>query len=342
MNRSLYHPLQLPGLELPGNLFLAPLAGYTDRAFRGICLRYGADLTYTEMVSCEGIVRKNKKTAALMERGAAEPLLAIQIFTGSPETAAASVEEVLPYSPTLIDLNCGCPVPKVNKSGSGADLMKDPVRLGEIVRALVETLEKTGRTVPVTVKIRSGWDDSSRNFIQAARSAVEAGAAMVTLHPRTRKQGYAGKADWEEIRRLKEALPVPVIGSGDLYTPEDARSMMETTGCDGVMFARGALGNPAIFRDTKRFLAGEDSAEGLDPETLRHRRSLEKLDIAREHLELSVETLGSLRAGKEMKKHLCAYSRGITGGAELRNQVVQVKKAEEYFAYIDAFRSRLV
>lgn len=326
---TLYRPLKLPGVTLPGNLFLAPLAGFTDQAFRRICLDHGADLAFSEMVSCEGIIRKNRKTTDLMVRAPGEELFAIQVFSGRPEAAEESILPLLDYRPTLIDLNCGCPVPKVIKSGAGAALTRDPRALGEVVSGLIRGLKAAGSAVPVSVKIRSGWNSEEITYQEAALRAVEAGASMITIHPRTRVQGYSGTAEWEYLARLKEELPVPVVGSGDLFTPEDALRMLEQTGCDGVMFARGALGNPFIFQRTRELLLTGTVPPELDPEM--------KLAVARDHIALAVEALGDRRAGKEMKKHLCSYTKGIPGGAALRNKLVHAVSAAEYLPMIEEF-----
>src|SRR6056297_3628009 len=249
MENSLYHSIQLPGLTLPGNLLLAPLAGYTDKAFREVARSYGADFCYTEMVSAEAIARGNQKTIDLMERGEQEDLLGIQIFLAEADQGERALPGILKCSPSLIDINCGCPVPKVVKTGAGAALMQDPDKIYTLVRRL-----SSATKLPITVKIRSGWDESSINFEEAGRAAVEGGASMIGIHARTRLQGYSGSSRWEHIARLTELLPVPVIGSGDLFSPESAEAMLQQTGCAGVMFARGAIGNPLIFQQTRHLL----------------------------------------------------------------------------------------
>ena len=325
----LHHPLELPGLFVPGNLFLAPLAGFTDAAFRKTCLLNGADLTFSEMVSCEGIIRENRKTTELMTRAPGEDLFAIQVFSGEPESARKCVPLLLRRRPSLIDLNCGCPVPKVTKNGAGSALSRDPESLGKVVRALIKGLNEAASSVPVSVKIRSGWQSGELTYREAALRAVEAGAVMITLHPRTRAQGYSGSADWECLARLKEELPVPVIGSGDLFSPEDARRMLTETGCDGIMFARGALGNPSIFSRTKSLLTTGILPPELTPE--------EKLKTAREHLERAMSFLGDHRACREMKKHLCSYTKGIPQGGALRDRLVHAVSAAEYPGIFDSF-----
>ncbi|MDR0708611.1 MAG: tRNA-dihydrouridine synthase, partial [Spirochaetaceae bacterium] len=248
--------LTIGSLVLPGNLFLAPVAGYTDRAFRSICAGYGAALGYTELASAEAIARgpddpAASKTGRLMRRGEGEGRYAIQLFGANPDVMYRAALKLAPFKPDMIDINCGCPVPKVVKSGAGAALMRDTALLGRVVAAAVRaSLEALGG-VPVTVKIRSGWDAASLNYREAAATALDAGAAMVALHPRTRAQGYGGKSDWALIADLAARLPVPVAGSGDLFRAEDACRMLRETGCAAVMFARGALGNPFIFRETR-------------------------------------------------------------------------------------------
>ena len=321
-NGILYHPIELPGITIPGNLFLAPLAGFTDMAFRKICLLGGADFTFSEMVSCEGLIRENRKTTELMTRAPGEEFFAIQVFSGRPESAKECIPPLLRRQPSLIDLNCGCPVPKVIKNGAGSALTRDPKSLEHIVRALAEGLKEAESLVPVSVKIRLGWQSGQLTYREAALRAVEAGAVMVTLHPRTRTQGYSGSAEWECIARLKEELPVPVIGSGDLFSPEDALRMLKETGCDGIMFARGALGNPSIFSRTKTLL----TSGILPPEP----RPEERLRAAQEHLEWAEASLGGFRACREMKKHLCAYTKGLPGGGELRNRLVHASSIAEY------------
>ncbi|TFG59734.1 MAG: tRNA-dihydrouridine synthase family protein, partial [Spirochaetales bacterium] len=236
---SLYHSLDLPGIRMPGNIFLAPLAGYTDRSFRLSCSEFGADLTYTEMVSALGIYHNSRKTVALFEKSPEEPFKAVQIFAPGPEFLADITPALLAQSPALIDINCGCPVPKVVKTGAGAALMKEPKKIGAMVKALKDAVSILGSTVQVTVKLRSGLDANSINFLECAREAAEAGASMLCLHPRTRSQGYGGSAEWAHLALLKEAVPVPVFGSGDLFTAQDVERMLRETGCDGVMVARG-------------------------------------------------------------------------------------------------------
>jgi len=320
---ALYHPVSIGPLSVPGNLFLAPIAGFTDAAFRAVCLARGAVLAFTEMVSCEGITRNNRKTLDLLIPAEGERFPAVQLFCAVPETAAAAVEEILHVSPALIDLNCGCPVPKVIKSGAGAALMKKPETIGRIVGAMRNTLDRKGHShVPVTIKIRSGWDKNSITFMEAAQAAVEAGAAGITLHPRTRSQGYTGSSEWSLIHSLTLSVPVPVIGSGDLFSPVAARRMLDETGCDGVMFARGALGNPFIFERTRALL---ETGEPPPPPT-----TADIVSTIERHLRLAIYQKGEPAACREMRKHICAYTKGIPGGAGIRRRATMATTLSEY------------
>jgi nifR3 family TIM-barrel protein len=320
---SLLRSVRIGTAVVPGNIFLAPLAGFTDSAFRGICVGFGAFMTYSEMLSAEGFIRDNKKTADLLKRDAAERFFGVQIFTGSPYSAARAVEDIGALDPTLIDLNCGCPVPKVIRTGSGAALLRNPRLIYDVVKAMKENSK-----VPVTVKIRSGWDGGSINYRESADAAASAGADMICLHPRTRAQGYSGNASWDHIKDLKTRCPVPVFGSGDLFSPEAAVKMLGETGCDGLMFARGALGNPFIFRETLDFLA---KGEYDSPSTRM------RINTALEHLERSVQLKGEAFACREMRKHFCAYIKGVPGSARFRNQVVHAETLGDYRTLSEAF-----
>jgi nifR3 family TIM-barrel protein len=323
---SLYKPLTIGGRLIEGNLFLAPLAGFSDIAFRGLCAEYGSDMTYSEMLSAEGFIRNNRKTLVLLERAENERNFGVQIFTGSPYSAARAVKAICGSGmpePVLIDLNCGCPVPKVIRTGAGSALLKNPRLVYDVVKAM-----KENSSVPVTVKIRSGWDSGSVNYRETADAACQAGAALLCLHARTRSQGYAGTADWGHIKDLKEHCPVPVFGSGDLYTPADAKKMLDETGCDGLMFARGALGNPFIFRETRRLL----ECGALTPPSAE-----ERILAGLEHLERCVRARGEALACREMRKHFAAYVKGLPGSAKFRAAVVQASTPEEYRRLADDY-----
>ena len=250
---SLYHPVKIGNVELKGNIFLAPVAGYSDSAFRSVCIENGACFTYTEMVSAEALVRNNIKTETLMARAYNEDKYAVQIFGGEEDSMAQATRIVLEKTHCeVIDINCGCPVPKIIKTGAGSALTRDPERLYKIAKAVKNAAGDT----PVTVKIRSGWDKPNMTWKEAAQAALEAGVSAITIHPRTRAQGYEGHSDWSIMKDLVEFVDgkVPVFGSGDLFKVEDVVKMLEQTGVDAVMYARGAMGNPFIFKDTTSML----------------------------------------------------------------------------------------
>lgn len=310
--------------RIDGNVILAPIAGYSDAAFRAVCLDWGACLCFTEMVSAEALARGNGKTLRLLERAPNEDRIAFQIFAASPASAADAVKKIAPLSPVLIDLNCGCSVPKVLKTGCGAALLRAPELIGEIVHVMADST-----SIPVSVKLRSGWDSSKDVYLQCAEEALRAGASLISLHPRTRAQGFSGKAKWEHIRELKREVPVPVLGSGDLFTPEDCRAMLEQTGCDGVMLARGAMGNPFLFRRVRDFLSGAPEERPITPE--------DRFKTALRHLELLIGLKGEATACREMRKHFVSYTKGLHGGAALRQEAVKASKAQDYRKIIEDY-----
>jgi len=316
---SLLAAVRLPNLTIPGNLFMAPMAGYTDAAFRALCVEQGAFLCFSEMVSAEGLARGGEPTWALLARAENEALWGVQLFGSEPRALAAAVRLLAPLQPSLLDLNCGCSVPKVLKSGAGAALLRSPALVGQLVRAM---RGETG--VPVTVKIRSGWDSASMNYLQVAEEACRAGAAAVCLHPRTRAQGFTGRADWSQIAELKRRLGVPVFGSGDVFAAADAARLTRETGCDAVLFARGALGNPFLFAEARRLFAG--LPPGPDPSPA------ERLRAALRQLAGAVRLYGETTACREMRKHFCAYTRGLPGGARLRSLAVVAQRVADYQA----------
>ena len=320
---SLYKPLCIGGLALPGNLFLAPVAGYTDRAFRSICIEQGADFTCTELVSSEALVRGGVKTQALFRRADNERRYAIQLFGSDPDVMYRAAAMLAPQRPDLVDINCGCPVPKVVKTGSGAALTRDPERLARIVEAVVRASREHLNNTPVSVKIRSGWDAETINYRESAGAAVAAGASMITLHARTRAQGYEGRSNWAHIADLVSRVSVPVAGSGDLFTPQDAAAMLEQTACAAVMFARGALGNPFIFAQTRSLLLTGSYA--IQPPQ-------DRITVAFRQLALLANDLGEKSACLEMRKQFCAYTHGMAGGAELRNRLVHADTIDAYRA----------
>jgi nifR3 family TIM-barrel protein len=336
---SLYHPITIGPLKLNGNLFLAPVAGYSDRSFRSLCIEQGANFSFTELVSAEALYRNpnhyglgsnsvpnNGKPAApaavsLVSRAWNERRYAIQLFGAEPEAIYKAALVLAPLKPDAVDINAGCPVPKVVKNGAGSALMKDPAKLGKVVEAAVKASHEVLGNVPVTVKMRSGWDSNSINYNECARIAVESGAAMISLHPRTRSQSYGGKSDWFCITDLVSRLSVPLTGSGDLYTPEDAERMLRETGCAAVMFARGAMGNPFIFSAARSLLEN-----GIyEPPSFS-----ERMIAAFRHLELLAADIGEHSACLEMRKQFCAYTKGLKGGAAIRERVVHAETIADY------------
>lgn len=328
---SLYHPVKIGNVELKGNLFLAPVAGYSDSAFRSVCIENGACFTYTEMVSAEALVRKNIKTETLMARAFNEKVYSVQIFGGQADIMAQAARIVLDKTHCeVIDINCGCPVPKIIKSGAGSELTRDPEKLYQIAKAVVESAggvpEKGG--VPVTVKIRSGWDKPHLTWKEAAQAALEAGVSAITIHPRTRAQGYEGHSDWDIMKQLVEFVDkrVPVFGSGDLFKPEDAKKMLEETGADAVMFARGAMGNPFIFKDATSLL----TSGSYEPVPVEYR-----IKTGFAELERLVAETNEKHACMEMRKRFSAYSKGIQNGAALRAQIVHASTVQDYHDIFD-------
>jgi nifR3 family TIM-barrel protein len=322
---NLHKPVRIGSYTTKGNLFLAPVAGYSDAAFRSVCADAGCDLAFTEMVSSEALTRGSMKTGVLLERAPNESEYAVQIFGGDPATMARAALMVADrWKPAIIDVNCGCPVPKIIKTGAGSALMKDPPRIAAIVRAMTALV-----STPITVKIRLGWDDASINYLDAAKAAVDGGASAITLHARTRAQGYSGKADRDAFFRLAELMPVPVFASGDLFSAADALAILsgggsgspEVSGVSGVMFARGAMGDPFIFTRARTALQGEP--EPLIPQSAR-------LAAARRHFELSLGFYDERLACMEFRKQACSYLKGMPGGAELRARVVKCSTAEDY------------
>ena len=300
------------------------MAGYSDAAFRAVCVRHGAALCFTEMVSADALSRNNGTTVRLLERAPNEKLTGFQIFTSNAAMAAAAVRRIAPLCPAIIDLNCGCSVPKVLKADCGAVLLRDPALLGSIVGAM-----KAETDIPVSVKLRSGWDTSSVNFLSCAEAAVKAGASMVSLHPRTRAQGFSGRAQWDHIRLLKLGCPVPVLGSGDLFTAADYAAMLVQTACDGVMLARGCLGNPFLFAQARALLSGGAREPAVDARV--------KLETAMDHLRMLARSAGEAKACRDMRKHFVAYTKGIEGGSVIRQSVVCAESIAEYEDIVESY-----
>ena len=303
--------LKIGNVELDSPFLLAPMAGITDGPFRRICREMGAGLVYSEMVSAKGLWFKDKNTGRLLEILDGEEPVAYQLFGHEPEIMAFAAETLAGRGNVIFDINMGCPVPKVVKNGEGSALMKDPQLVFDLVEAAVK-----GAGKPVTVKIRAGWDEASVNAVEVARAAAAGGAAAVAVHARTREQFYSGNADWDIIAAVKDAVRIPVIGNGDLFSFADVRHMLNVTGCDGVMIARGALGNPLVFEEIRAGLLNLP----YTPPTER-----ERVTAAVCHLRALVREKGEKTGVAEARKHLAAYTRGLRGGAAARDALMRAE-----------------
>lgn len=327
---QLWQPLAIGSVRVDPPLCLAPMAGVSDEAFRIIAKDYGCGLVFTEMVSSRALCYGNRHTEEMLEFSDAVRPIAVQLFGSEPDVmaqAAARVEER--WRPDLLDINMGCPAPKVVANGDGAALLKDPARAVAVAAAVVRAVH-----APVTVKMRSGWDQSAPDTaVDLAQRLQDAGVAAITLHPRTRSQFYGGHSDWSLIRRVKERLQIPVIGNGDVATPEDALTMWQQTGCDGIMIGRGALGAPWIFREVQHFLR---TGSLLPPVSAQ-----ERLSVALRHLRLAVAQKGERVAVPEMRKHLAWYLKGLPGAARIRQQINQIATYPDLEALLRSLLSDL-
>ena len=316
--------LSIGSLTLENNLILAPMAGLTNLPMRVLARECGAALTFTEMVSVNGLVRDGKKTFDLLLRAPEDRPMGVQLFGDDPQLLAEGARLVEPYG-ELIDINMGCPVKKVVGSGAGSALLREPAKVAAIVRAV-----RRATALPLTIKIRTGWAAADHTFLEIGRIAEAEGVDAITLHPRSRSQMFEGHADWTRISELKGALRIPVIGSGDIFRAVDVTTMLEQTGCDGVMIARGGLGNPWIFREALALLRGEEPLPpGAD----------EKLTMAMRHMELFSALSGEYVALREMRKHLSWYAKGLAGASHFRNTINRIEGKEPLVAAMREFFS---
>lgn len=321
---------KIGNVTLESPFLLAPLAGITDSPFRRICKEQGAALVYSEMVSAKGLYYDGKKTEQLLDFYPEERPIAYQLFGSEPDIMAWAVEKLADRDNCIIDVNMGCPVPKVAKNGEGAALMKDPDLASEIVSAMVRAEEKAAAKSdrppkPITVKCRLGWDRNRINLREFAKRMEASGAAALAVHARTREQMYSGKADWSAIAEVKSLLSIPVIGSGDIFTAEDANRMLKETGCDFVMIARGALGNPWIFRDALCLYEGRSSLPLTGDE---------KIKVVLRHIDMQIAEKGERQAVLEMRKHIGWYLKGTPGAAELRRRANSAVTAEDLISVL--------
>ncbi|MCK9557168.1 MAG: tRNA dihydrouridine synthase DusB [Candidatus Cloacimonetes bacterium] len=290
-------------------LYLAPLAGYTDRAFRELCKDWQADYLLSEMVSADGLIRDQKRTLAFVLFSDKERPYGVQIFGSNPLVMARAAEALLPYKPDFIDINMGCPVKKVVKRGAGSALMQAPTQASEIVKAVKSV---TQGQLPLSVKFRSGWDSSNINYMDFGLLMQESGADILCLHPRTSKQMFSGLSNWEHIKNLKQALSIPLIGNGDIDSPESAKQMIEDTHCDAIMIGRGALGRPWLFAQIKEYLRyGEYSPITKD----------KLLDTALRHIDNALAYKEEHLVVREMRSQLCHYIKAAPGSKEIRERI---------------------
>ncbi|MCC0628320.1 MULTISPECIES: tRNA dihydrouridine synthase DusB [unclassified Clostridioides] len=316
--------MKIGNLELKDKVFLSPMAGVTDLPFRLICKEQGCGLLYTEMINGKALCYDDENTKKMLKIEEEEHPVAVQIFGSEPDFMGRAAEIMNDYSNEILDINMGCPAPKVVKNGDGSALMKNPKLAEKVLKAVVKNSKK-----PVTLKIRKGWDDNSVNAVEIAKIAEACGISALAIHGRTREQFYTGKADWDIIAEIKKNLNIPVIGNGDVFTIEDSINMLDKTGCDAIMIGRGAQGNPWIFKRINHYM---NTGEILPEPTLN-----EKISTAIKHLKLAVEEHGEYVAVREMRKHIAWYLKGLRNSARLRDEINKIEDYQEVVSKLEYY-----
>lgn len=316
--------MKIGNLNLDNRVFLSPMAGVTDLPFRLICKEQDCGMLYTEMVNAKALCYDDQNTKKMLKIEEEEHPVAIQIFGSDPEYMGGAAKILNSYPNEILDINMGCPAPKVVKNGDGSALLKNPELAAKVLKAVVGNSEK-----PVTLKIRKGWDDTCINAVEIAKIAEDCGISAIAIHGRTREQYYSGKADWDIIRQVKENVSIPVIGNGDVFEVEDAINMLSQTNCDAIMIGRGAQGNPWIFKRINHYM---QTGEILPEPTLE-----EKINTAKKHLKLAVEEHGEYVAVREMRKHIAWYLKGLRNSARVRDEINKIESYEEVVNKLESY-----
>ena len=316
--------MKIGNVELKNKVFLSPMAGVTDLPFRLICKEQNCGMLYTEMINGKALCYDDENTKKMLKIEDEEHPVAVQIFGSDPEFMGRAAEIMNAYPNEILDINMGCPAPKVVKNGDGSALMRNPKLAEEVLKSVVKNSTK-----PVTLKIRKGWDDNSVNAVEIAKIAEASGISALAIHGRTREQYYSGKADWDIITEIKNAINIPVIGNGDVFTVEDAGNMLDKTGCDAIMIGRGAQGNPWIFKRINHYM---ETGEILPEPTLE-----EKINTAVKHLNLAVREHGEYVAVREMRKHIAWYLKGLKGSAKVRDEINKITSYEEVVSRLNEY-----